>query len=76
MLTFILQRTLLEWRTVFWIAFGVFNVTNVVYLIWASGDTQPWNTPHLMHNNGRELRGEQNNGYEDKEKNKNSTTLN
>lgn len=50
-------------------------MTNVVYLIWASGETQPWNTPHLMQNNGRELKGEQNNGYEeDKEKNKNRTT--
>ena len=42
------QRTVNEWRVVFWIAFGVFMVTNLVYVIWASGETQPWNTPHLM----------------------------
>lgn len=23
--------------------FAVFNVTNVVYIIWASGEVQPWN---------------------------------
>ena len=42
------QRSLIEWRTVFWIAFVVFNVTNLVYIFYASGNVQPWNTPHLM----------------------------
>jgi ACS family sodium-dependent inorganic phosphate cotransporter len=42
------NRLLIEWRTVFWIAFGVFNVTNLVYILGASGEVQPWNTPHLM----------------------------
>lgn len=28
--------------------FVVFNVTNIAYVIWASGEVQPWNTPHLM----------------------------
>ncbi|CRK93649.1 CLUMA_CG007178, isoform A [Clunio marinus] len=36
-------QTLTEWRLVFWIAFIVFNVTAVVYCIWASAEIQPWN---------------------------------
>jgi MFS transporter, ACS family, solute carrier family 17 (sodium-dependent inorganic phosphate cotransporter), other len=31
------NQTLFEWRVVFWIAFVVFNVTNLIYVIWASG---------------------------------------
>ncbi|XP_035775354.1 putative inorganic phosphate cotransporter isoform X1 [Anopheles albimanus] len=42
------NHTLEEWRIVFWISFAIFNVTNLVYIIWASGEVQPWNTPHLM----------------------------
>lgn len=42
------QHSLEEWRIVFWISFAVFHVTNLVYVMWASGETQPWNTPHLM----------------------------
>jgi len=33
----------MEWRLVFWIAFIIFMVTNLVYVLWASGETQPWN---------------------------------
>lgn len=32
-----------EWRIVFWIAFVIFNVTNIIYLIWASGEVQDFN---------------------------------
>lgn len=32
----------------FWIAFVVFNVTNIVYIIWASGEVQPWNDGVLL----------------------------
>lgn len=42
------NTSLYEWRIVFWIAFGVFNITNIVYVIWASGEVQPWNEPHLL----------------------------
>ncbi|XP_041776798.1 putative inorganic phosphate cotransporter isoform X3 [Anopheles merus] len=42
------NHTLEEWRIVFWISFAIFNVTNLAYIIWASGEVQPWNTPHLM----------------------------
>lgn len=38
-----LQHTLLQWRTVFWIVFGVMNATNLVYVFTASGEVQPWN---------------------------------
>jgi len=37
------NATLLEWRLVFWVAFGVLVVTAIVYCIWASGDVQPFN---------------------------------
>uniref|UniRef100_A0A1B0CQC4 Permease of the major facilitator superfamily protein n=2 Tax=Lutzomyia longipalpis TaxID=7200 RepID=A0A1B0CQC4_LUTLO len=42
------NRSITEWRLVFWIAFIIFVVTTVVYSIWASGEVQPWNTPHLL----------------------------
>lgn len=42
------NQSLNEWRIVFWIAFGIFNVTNIVYIIWASGDIQPWNDGNLI----------------------------
>lgn len=44
------NRSLSEWRIVFWIAFGVFNITNIVYIIWASGEIQPWNDGYLIKN--------------------------
>jgi MFS transporter, ACS family, solute carrier family 17 (sodium-dependent inorganic phosphate cotransporter), other len=31
------NSSLSEWRAVFWIAFVIFNVTNLIYIIWASG---------------------------------------
>jgi hypothetical protein len=39
----LLQHTLLQWRTVFWIVFGVMNITNLIYVFTASGEVQPWN---------------------------------
>lgn len=42
------EQSLTQWRLVFWIAFVVFNVTNVVYIIWASGEIQPWNDGYLV----------------------------
>ena len=42
------NRSLNEWRIVFWIVFVVFNVTNIVYIIWASGEIQPWNEGALI----------------------------
>ncbi|XP_019869672.2 putative inorganic phosphate cotransporter isoform X5 [Aethina tumida] len=37
------NHTLTEWRTVFWVSFAIFMVTNVIYTIWASGEEQWWN---------------------------------
>lgn len=42
---FDLQSSLVEWRLVFWVTFGIFVVTTVIYSIWASGEVQPWNYP-------------------------------
>lgn len=36
---------MLEWRLVFWVAFGVLVVTAIVYVIWASGEVQDFNDP-------------------------------
>ncbi|XP_066254786.1 putative inorganic phosphate cotransporter isoform X2 [Euwallacea similis] len=33
-----------EWRVVFWIAFGVFLITNTIFVIFGSGKVQSWNT--------------------------------
>ena len=33
-----------EWRTVFWINVGISIPTALIYLIWASGELQSWNT--------------------------------
>lgn len=44
------DSTIAQWRIVFWIAFVVFNVTNIVYVIWASGEVQPWNDGYLVKN--------------------------
>lgn len=42
---FHLQSALEEWRFVFWVTFGIFLITTVIYSIWASGEVQPWNFP-------------------------------
>lgn len=42
------QQTLTQWRTVFWIVLGVFIVTNIIFLIFASGEVQYWNDPEFV----------------------------
>ena len=42
------HQTLVEWRMVFWIVFGVFIVSNVIFVIYASGDVQEWNDPEFL----------------------------
>ncbi|KAG4078473.1 hypothetical protein HA402_009185 [Bradysia odoriphaga] len=39
------NSSLTEWRAVFWISFAIFVSTTVVYVLWASGEVQPWNYP-------------------------------
>jgi len=58
------DHTLLQWRAVFWITFGVFAVTNLVYLVFGTGNEQPWNDPdynlkkkiHKSVQNGKETK--------------------
>lgn len=40
-----MQSYLTEWRIVFWISFGLFIVTTILFDIFASGETQDWNDP-------------------------------
>ncbi|KAH8250691.1 hypothetical protein KR038_008041 [Drosophila bunnanda] len=42
------NASLLEWRLVFWVAFGVLFVTAIVYCIWASGEVQPFNNAPIQ----------------------------
>nr|CAD7401468.1 unnamed protein product [Timema cristinae] len=39
------DSTLVQWRLVFWISVGVFLLTNFVFVLTASGEVQPWNSP-------------------------------
>ncbi|KXJ75041.1 hypothetical protein RP20_CCG012388 [Aedes albopictus] len=39
------NQTLDEWRSVFWVAFWVLNVTNVIFILFGSGKIQNWNDP-------------------------------
>ncbi|OXU19822.1 hypothetical protein TSAR_009977 [Trichomalopsis sarcophagae] len=42
------HQTLEEWRLVFWTIFGVFLGTNVIFVMYASGDVQEWNDPQYL----------------------------
>lgn len=61
----VLQSSLEEWRFVFWITFGIFVVTTVVYSIWASGEVQPWNFPKECRSS--ELGNNENNNTSEKQ---------
>lgn len=37
------EKYIEQWRLVFWITFAVNIITLIVYLIWGSGEVQPWN---------------------------------
>jgi ACS family sodium-dependent inorganic phosphate cotransporter len=39
------NRTILEWRNVFYISCGCLVVTNIIYVIWGSAKIQPWDDP-------------------------------
>ena len=39
------NRTISEWRNVFYISCGFLTFTNIVYIIWGSAEKQPWDTP-------------------------------
>lgn len=42
------KQTLSEWRLVFWIVLGVFIVTNLIFVLFASGEVQYWNDPDFV----------------------------
>lgn len=69
---FDLQSSIEEWRTVFWISFGIFIVTTVIYSIWASGEIQPWNEPRQC-KSSEFGNAEYNNGNDKKQINLNTT---
>uniref|UniRef100_A0A6P7F7L5 Inorganic phosphate cotransporter n=1 Tax=Diabrotica virgifera virgifera TaxID=50390 RepID=A0A6P7F7L5_DIAVI len=39
------NHTLLEWRIVFWMTFGCYTITTIIYCIWGTAEIQPWNDP-------------------------------
>ncbi|XP_030754320.1 putative inorganic phosphate cotransporter [Sitophilus oryzae] len=61
------DHTLKQWRLVFWITFGVFAVTNLIYLIFGTGNVQKWNDPEYNKNkkDGKEQKIENGTRYED-----------
>lgn len=38
-----MQEVLSQWQTMFFIAAGVYGVTNLFYVIFGTGVEQPWN---------------------------------
>lgn len=42
------NHTVNEWRLVFWISFGIFTSTSVVYMLFGSGEEQWWNNPNNL----------------------------
>lgn len=42
------DQTLTQWRLVFWIVFGFFIVTNLIFVLYASGEVQYWNNPEFV----------------------------
>lgn len=43
-LFFIFQQTLSQWRTVFWITLAVLLVTDIIFVMFGSGEEQWWNS--------------------------------
>ncbi|XP_066601353.1 sialin-like isoform X2 [Prorops nasuta] len=39
---------LMEWRMVFWVVFAVFIVTNLIFVLYASGEVEYWNDPEFL----------------------------
>ncbi|XP_017798778.1 PREDICTED: putative inorganic phosphate cotransporter [Habropoda laboriosa] len=45
-----------EWRLVFWIVFAVFVVTNLIFVLYASGEVEYWNDPEFIRRDREERR--------------------
>lgn len=50
------EQKLGQWRTVFWIVLAVFILTNVIFVIYASGEVQEWNDPEFIARDREERR--------------------
>ena len=55
------NQTLSEWRLVFWIVFWVFFATNIIFILFASGEVQDWNDPAFLDRENDEKRKKQHN---------------
>lgn len=42
------DQTLSQWRLVFWIVLSFFIVTNLIFVLYASGEVQYWNDPEFV----------------------------
>lgn len=61
----------------FWISFGIFVSTTVVYVLWASGEVQPWNyPPETSIENGRKKSEEPSEPSEEKSEKENTLQAN
>jgi ACS family sodium-dependent inorganic phosphate cotransporter len=45
------QQTFSQWRLVFWIVLAFFVVTNLIFVLFASGEVQEWNDPEFINRN-------------------------
>lgn len=50
------NQTLSQWRLVFWIVFAVFVVTNLIFILYASGEVEYWNDPEFVRRDREERR--------------------
>ncbi|XP_049804155.1 putative inorganic phosphate cotransporter [Schistocerca nitens] len=48
------ENTIQEWRIVFLTAAGVFFVGNLIFVIFADGEVQPWNAPNYSRGKNKE----------------------
>ncbi|XP_033335730.1 putative inorganic phosphate cotransporter isoform X1 [Megalopta genalis] len=48
------NNRLYEWRLVFWIVLGVFILTNLIFVLFASGEVQYWNDPEFVRREKKE----------------------
>lgn len=52
------ENTMAQWRIVFWIAVAVLLSTNILYVLTASGEVQPWNSPETLNKKESETKTE------------------
>lgn len=60
------DQTLPQWRTVFYLTCGVLIVTNAVFVIFGSGEVQPWNDTRTVKDSEEESDKSETTSIEDK----------